>query len=60
MGDKRASYYPYVWYEHGGWWFKIFGECFGPYDLPADARYNLQAIAALGRYLDQKLSPGAT
>ena len=52
-----ASYYPFVWHEKGGWWFKIFGECFGPYDLPSDARYNLETIAVLGRYLDEKACP---
>lgn len=45
-----------VWFENGGWWFKILGECFGPYKEMLEARYNLLIIQGLSFQLRQALS----
>jgi len=29
--DTGRRRYPFIWFERGGWWFKIFGEVFGPF-----------------------------
>ncbi len=55
----RGSYkfhHPFVWFEKGGWWFKIFGECFGPYRDLLDARYNLLVIQGLSQQLREAIS----
>ena len=31
MRGVYKSQHPFVWFEESGWWFKVFGECFGPY-----------------------------
>ena len=41
--DTMRRAYPYIWYERGGWWFKIFGEVFGPFGSAAGAP-NLDQI----------------
>lgn len=55
----RGSYkfhHPFVWFENGGWWFKMLGECFGPYRDPLEARYNLLVIQGLGQQLREAIS----
>jgi hypothetical protein len=55
----RGSYkfhHPFVWFEKGGWWFKMFGECFGPYRDLLDARYNLLVIQGLSQQLREAIS----
>ncbi len=47
---------PLVWFEHGGWWFKVLGECFGPYKEMIEARYNLLVIQGLSFQLRQAIS----
>lgn len=51
MAKRDKTCYPYVWYADGGWWFKAFDECFGPYDHPTAARHNLLLIQNLSRQL---------
>lgn len=51
MRRNRKLHQPFVWFENGGWWFKIFGECFGPYWKLVDARYNLLVIQGLSQQL---------
>lgn len=51
MRGNRKPHHPFVWFENGGWWFKMFGECFGPYCDLADARYQLLVIQGLSRQL---------
>jgi hypothetical protein len=50
-GHHKLLHHPFVWFENGGWWFKIFGECFGPYWELVDARYNLLVIQGLSQQL---------
>ena len=47
---------PLVWFERGGWWFKILGECFGPYRDRIEARYNLLVIQGLSLQLREAIS----
>ncbi|MBK8507819.1 MAG: hypothetical protein IPL51_03965 [Candidatus Competibacteraceae bacterium] len=47
---------PLVWFERDGWWFKILGECFGPYRDRLEARYNLLVIQGLSLQLRQAIS----
>jgi hypothetical protein len=57
--SMRGSYkfhHPFVWFEKGGWWFKIFGECFGPYRDLLDARYHLLVIQGLSQQLREAIS----
>ena len=54
-GDRTC--YPFVWFDGDGWWFKVFDECFGPYDRPEDARHNLLVIQCLSRQLHKVLHP---
>lgn len=49
--DHHKLQHPFVWFESGGWWFKTFGECFGPYRDMTDARYQLLVIQGLSRQL---------
>ncbi len=51
MRGSRKLQHPFVWFENGGWWFKTFGECFGPYEDIADARHQLLVIQGLSRQL---------
>lgn len=51
MRSNRKLHHPFVWFENGGWWFKIFGERFGPYWELVDARYNLLVIHGLSKRL---------
>lgn len=51
MRGSRKLQHPFVWFENGGWWFKTFGECFGPYQDIADARHQLLVIQGLSRQL---------
>lgn len=46
--DTQRRRYPWIWFERGGWWFKIFGEVFGPFASAARARDSL----GLARQLD--------
>jgi hypothetical protein len=44
----RGNYkfkHPFVWFERGGWWFKILGECFGPYQDRIEARFNCAKLS---------------
>lgn len=43
--------YRFIWFERDGWWFKVFGECFGPYPELPEARYNLLVIQGLSQQL---------
>ncbi len=55
----RGNYkfkHPFVWFERGGWWFKILGECFGPYQDRIEARYNLLVIQGLSLQLREAVS----
>jgi hypothetical protein len=55
----RGSYKPYhslIWFETGGWWFKILGERFGPYRNPLDARYHLLVIEGLSQQLREAVA----
>jgi hypothetical protein len=59
LHSMRGSYkfhHPFVWFENGGWWFKMLGECFGPYRDPLEARYNLLVIQGLGQQLREAIS----
>ena len=51
MRINRKLHQPFVWFENGGWWFKIFGECFGPYWELVDARYYLLVVQGLNHQL---------
>ena len=46
--DTVRRAYPYIWFERGGWWFKIFDEVFGPFGSAAGARESF----GLARRLD--------
>lgn len=48
-----------IWFERGGWWFKVFSECFGPYPDAVEARYHLLVIQGLSRQLREVLSKQA-
>ncbi len=55
----RGNYklqHPFVWFERGGWWFKVLGECFGPYKDMVEARYNLLVIQGLSLQLREAIS----
>lgn len=56
MNGNHKLQHPFVWFEHDGWWFKILGECFGPYKEMAEARYNLLVIQSLSLQLRQAIS----
>lgn len=51
MRTRYKFHHPFVWFENGGWWFKVFGECFGPYQGLIEARYNLLVIQGLSQQL---------
>jgi hypothetical protein len=55
MENRDKSCYPFVWFGQGGWWFKVFDECFGPYEHAADAQKNLLIIRNLSRQLSNEL-----
>ncbi len=55
----RGSYrinHPFIWFETDGWWFKVFGECFGPYKNLIEARYNLLVIHGLSQQLREAIA----
>lgn len=56
MRGNQIFQHPFVWFEDGGWWFKILGECFGPYKDMIEARYNLLVIQGLSMQLRQAIS----
>jgi len=56
MCGAHPLQHAFVWFERGGWWFKVFGECFGPYPNPIEARYYLQVIRGLSQQLRTVLS----
>lgn len=56
MYSHYRLHYPFIWFETGGWWFKAFGECFGPYQDPLDARYNLLVIQGLSQQLREAIA----
>jgi hypothetical protein len=56
MRGNRKPHHPFVWFENGGWWFKIFGQCFGPYWDLADARYQLLVIQGLSQQLREAVA----
>jgi hypothetical protein len=58
LGAPRIQY-PFIWFERGGWWFKVFNECFGPYPDRVEARYHLLVIQGLSRQLRAALSSQA-
>ena len=51
MRTRYKFHHPFVWFENGGWWFRVFGECFGPYQGLIEARYNLLVIQGLSQQL---------
>jgi hypothetical protein len=55
MAARDKSCYPLVWFTHGGWWFKAFDQCFGPYAQPQEARHNLLVIQRLCSELRNEL-----
>ncbi len=57
MPNHNRSCYAYVWFAHGGWWFKAFDECFGPYEHPEEACHNLNLLQHLSRQLHYVLHP---
>ncbi len=57
MRGYHKLHHPFVWFENGGWWFKTFGERFGPYQDPIEARYNLLVIQGLSSRLRQAVAP---
>ena len=50
------SQHSFVWIENSGWWFKAFGECFGPYSELVEARYNLLVIEGLSQQLREAIA----
>jgi hypothetical protein len=46
----------FIWFEQDGWWFKVFGECFGPYPELREARYNLSVIQGLSQQLCEAIA----
>ncbi|MDQ5909073.1 MAG: hypothetical protein QG599_1167 [Pseudomonadota bacterium] len=56
MRGQRKFGHPFVWFEDGGWWFKVFGESFGPYRDLADARYQLLVIEGLRQQLREAIA----
>lgn len=50
------SQHSFVWFENSGWWFKAFGECFGPYSELVEARYNLLVIEGLSQQLREAIA----
>ncbi len=56
MRGIQKLQHPFVWFEQGGWWFKVFGECFGPYQELREARYNLLVIQGLSRQLREAIA----
>ncbi len=56
MRGVYKSQHPFVWFEESGWWFKVFGECFGPYPELPEARYNLLVIQGLSQQLRQAIA----
>jgi hypothetical protein len=56
MRGNHKPQQPLVWFERGGWWFKILGECFGPYKEVTEARYHLLVIEGLSLQLRQAIS----
>ncbi len=56
MRGNHKLHHPFIWFENGGWWFKIFGECFGPYWDLADARYQLLVIQGLSQRLREAVA----
>ena len=57
MENRDKSCYPFVWFAKGGWWFKVFDECFGPYQYSVDAQHNLLIIRTLSRQLYNEVKP---
>ncbi|MFZ1642656.1 MAG: hypothetical protein WAV07_14730 [Candidatus Contendobacter sp.] len=51
MRGTHKLQHPFIWFERGGWWFKVFSECFGPYPDAIEARYHLLVIQGLSRQL---------
>jgi hypothetical protein len=51
MCSIHKPQYRFIWFERDGWWFKVFGECFGPYPELHEARYNLLVIQGLSQQL---------
>ncbi len=54
VGQKR-TYYPFIWFTRGGWWFKAFDEYFGPYPRLIDAQYNLLVLERLSHQLKEEV-----
>ncbi len=56
MRTRYKFHHPFVWFEHGGWWFKVFGECFGPYSGMSEARHSLLVIQGLSQQLREAVA----
>lgn len=52
MSVSGRTYYPFVWFDRGGWWFKALGEHFGPYECSLEARHNLGVIMELEQQIE--------
>ena len=57
MANYDRTCYPFVWFAQGGWWFKAFDECFGPYEHPEEACHNLRLVQYLSQQLHAELHP---
>ncbi|MEZ5583985.1 MAG: hypothetical protein R3F37_15720 [Candidatus Competibacteraceae bacterium] len=55
MNNNHRTYYPFVWCDQHGWWFKAYDECFGPYKRSADAQHGLLIIQQLSQQLRGEL-----
>ncbi|MFO1370880.1 MAG: hypothetical protein U1F42_00190 [Candidatus Competibacteraceae bacterium] len=56
MRSNHKTQHSFIWFTDGGWWFKVFGECFGPYRDLGEARYNLLVIQGLSQQLRRAIS----
>jgi hypothetical protein len=56
MRGANQLQHPFIWFERDGWWFKVFNECFGPYQDLVEARHHLLVIQGLSRQLRAVLS----
>lgn len=56
MRGIQKPQHRFIWFEQDGWWFKVFGECFGPYPELGEAHYNLLVIQGLSRQLREAIA----
>ncbi|MBZ4194863.1 MAG: hypothetical protein LAE24_11250 [Candidatus Contendobacter sp.] len=56
MRIRYPFHHPFIWFENGGWWFKVFDECFGPYQNMIEARHNFLVIKGLSQQLREAVA----